>query len=208
MYPVEVRLTPVNHNDGRVSPIIGIVIHATRSGVLTPGFDDYEPAINTFWNPTCKASAHRVVRGDGQRCVVVADWDTAWHAGWLNPSTLGVEVCQPTINTPYTDDQVLSTAEQCDLWCAVYNIPRTPDFVKGHENTAQGIAWGKSDPGPLFPWDDFFNLLEAGMAIEDKEARLRQKLAGLILTGKPEDQDEAYWTIQYLRLLAGQPVTK
>jgi N-acetyl-anhydromuramyl-L-alanine amidase AmpD len=168
VYPTEVRLTPFNHYDGRTSPIIGIIVHATRSGI--PGFKkDYEATINTFWSQAAQVSAHQVVREDGQRCIVVADEDTAWHAGGLNPSTLGVEVCQPTMDTPFTDAQVRSTAELCDLWCTVHNIPRTRDFIKGHEETSQGIAAGKTDPGPAWPWDEFMSLLEGDMT--DEEAR-------------------------------------
>lgn len=168
MYPIEVRLTPFNHYDGRTSPIRRIVIHATRSGI--PGFKkDYGATINTFWSQLAQVSANAVVREDGQRCILVADWDTAWHVGWMNPSSLGIEVCQPTIDTPYTHDQVLSTAEQCDLWCTLYDIPRTREFIVGHEETAQGISVGKTDPGPEWPWDEFMSLLGGNEV--DEEAR-------------------------------------
>jgi hypothetical protein len=41
-----------------------------------------------------------------------------------------------------------------------------------------------------------------------KQNEVRERLAGLILTGKAADAEEAFYTMQYLRLMAGLPITK
>ena len=87
-----------NFTPGRKYAIRAVTLHITGG---TSG-----SAINTFLNPASKASAHYVVKEDGEVVMMVREEDQAWHAGavirptWkniipgANPNqyTIGIEV--------------------------------------------------------------------------------------------------------------------
>jgi N-acetyl-anhydromuramyl-L-alanine amidase AmpD len=96
---------------------------------------------------------------EGQDAICVADDLQAWHAGDddpaldLNPYYLGVELAEPTIGDAYSNWQVAKLLAVLIYWARKYGgTPQTFEILK-HSDTAQGQAWGKSDPGPLLPWD-------------------------------------------------------
>ena len=157
----EQRFPTPNYTRGRTQQVIWIIIHATRSGI--PGNDDWYGTVNWFANPTAQVSAHLLIARDGRRGRFVDDEDTAFHAGEHNPYTLGVELEQPTIDTPFTEAQYVALAGEVREWREKFG----PLACIGHEGTPQGIRQGKTDPGPLFDWGHFTEMLN----MEDTEAR-------------------------------------
>lgn len=168
-YHIEDEVLNSNPRTGRLRLI---VIHSTRSGRTTQADgspwtpeDELAATIGWFQNAWAQASAHLVVaaNGDWWYCV---PWDrAAWHAGFLNQRSIGIELTQPTIENPFTDIQIARTAEAVRWLCNQFSIP--PRHTKhdwqsgiiGHEETSQGRSYGKSDPGPLFPWEAFMGLV-------------------------------------------------
>lgn len=158
---------------GRPSRVRGIVIHTSETPEIKRG------AINVaawFSHPAApSASAHYAV-DDGLIVRCVADEDTAWHCGSVNPWTIGIELQgragQST--SDWSDDysrRMLALAADlvADL-CSRYAIPvvhllpeqlRADDgsatgiFGHGDHTTAFHVKGGHTDPGPNFPWDLF-----------------------------------------------------
>ena len=150
-----------NYTPGRSRPITRILIHATRGGTATPEIER-QATLNWFTNPTSKASAHAVIAVDGTIYRCVADENTAWHAGEENPDTLGVELVQARVESPFTQAQYTSLVRLVKDWCEKWLIPKDRSHILGHEETAQGIEQGKTDPGPQFKWLMFMRMLEEG----------------------------------------------
>jgi len=198
-----------NYVEGRTEEIDLIVVHATRSGIL--GNNDRISTINWFKNPRAQASSHRLYDTDGWVGGFVADWDTAWGAGYLNARSLHAECCQPTIDTPFTDFQIVSLANDVRLWCEIHDIPKIRIFdenqrgIIGHEDTAQGKSWGKTDPGYLFPWDSFMQIVQ-GEDMNAERLGLLMHWAGLLLSGDGKLIEQAYMEMKYVRAAAGKSV--
>ena len=156
-----------NYTPGRSRPITRILIHATRGGTAPPEIER-QATLNWFANPTSQASAHAVIAVDGTIYRCVADENTAWHAGDKdpalneNPGSLGVELVQARIESPFTQAQYTSLVWLVKDWCEKWLIPKDRSHILGHEETAQGIEQGKTDPGPQFKWLMFMRMLEEG----------------------------------------------
>ena len=162
------RFPTPNYTKGRTNGIRWIIVHSTRSGIV--GNDDWGATINWFANPASQASSHKLIGLDGRKGQFVNDEDTAWHAGWHNPYTLGIEFCHATVDTPFTEAELVSGAEEVRDWREKHrDLP-----VIGHDNTPQGAACGKSDPGPLFPWDRFMEMVTMS---EQELAILKMQIA-------------------------------
>lgn len=179
-----------NYAEGRVDDIDLIIIHATRSGKV--GNDDEPGTIGWFKNPRSQASSHRLIGTYGVESGFVADWDSAWHAGYLNPRSLGIEVCQPTIDTPFRLEQIAATAVTVRTWCLVHGIPmvhvtdENQRGIIGHDETEQGKSYGKSDPGYGWPWVPFMEMVN--MSEQELAAlRLQILLVRLIAEGKGQE---------------------
>lgn len=72
-----------HYTPGRRSRLRAIVLHHNAGTLTTEG---------CYWAwQTRKASAHYQVEADGTIGQLVADRDTAWHAGKANPYTIGIE---------------------------------------------------------------------------------------------------------------------
>lgn len=72
-----------HYTPGRRSRLRAIVLHHNAGMLTTEG---------CYWAwQTRKASAHYQVEADGTIGQLVADRDTAWHAGNANPYTIGIE---------------------------------------------------------------------------------------------------------------------
>jgi N-acetyl-anhydromuramyl-L-alanine amidase AmpD len=158
------------------------VIHATRSGI--PGNDDWYSTVNWFANPASQVSAHLLIARDGRVGRFVDDEDTAWHCAEHNPYTLGVELEQPTIDTPFTEIQYVRLAEEVHKWRQKFG----PLSCIGHEGTPQGIRTCKTDPGPLFDFDHLTEVLN--MTPEEKLRlaclELAQRWAAMIHLGQAQ----------------------
>jgi AmpD protein len=102
-----------------------------------------------------KASAHLLVRRDGEVEQFVSFRDRAWHAGkssWqgrdaCNDYSIGIE-CEGTDELPYADAQYAALRRLLPMLSAAY--PRiSPERIVGHSDVAPGR---KTDPGPSFDW--------------------------------------------------------
>jgi N-acetyl-anhydromuramyl-L-alanine amidase AmpD len=175
----------------------GVVIHATRSGKsMNP--TELEGTLNWFKNPVAQVSSHWVIGRNGEKVRVIADDRQAWHAGIHNATHWGIEVVQGVESDGFTEPQLMALVEVCKG----YGVPVAHDmngFV-GHQETPQGRAVGKSDPGRLFPWEWFIEQIQEVPV--DKDAQIKALAAALfILTlGNPitdlgpEDQS-ALWSL-------------
>lgn len=138
--------------------IIAIVNHITAG--LMPG------TLSWMRNPNSKASAHYLVTRVGEIFQMVADEDSAYHAGavakpsWplydgTNPNryTLGIE------HEGYPDEPLTEEQYQATLWLhkqliAKWGIPVGPDTIIGHYRIDSVNR--PNCPGPMFPWDRLF----------------------------------------------------
>jgi N-acetyl-anhydromuramoyl-L-alanine amidase len=109
-----------------------------------------------------RASAHAVIRRNGQTVQYVAFGQRAWHAGKseyggrssCNDFSIGVEL-EGTDDTPYTDAQYEHLVALTAALLATYPS-MSEDAIVGHSDIAPGR---KTDPGPSFDWSRFRKLL-------------------------------------------------
>jgi N-acetyl-anhydromuramoyl-L-alanine amidase len=110
------------------------------------------------------ASAHALIRRDGQIVQYVPFGARAWHAGRsahrgrpeCNDFSIGVEL-EGTDSTPYTEEQYQALVALTRALLATYPSLSKQEIV-GHSDVAPGR---KSDPGPAFEWARFRGLLDA-----------------------------------------------
>ena len=138
-----------------------IFIHSTRSGKDWPQEQEYKVTVNYFMNPAGNSS-HMVIGPNMGQCTrMVHDNDISYHAQENNKWSLSIELAQSTLTTPFTNDQLEMAAIVCAKWCRKYGIApirvtnQSMRGIIGHEDSAQGKRDGKSDPGPMFDWNDF-----------------------------------------------------
>jgi N-acetyl-anhydromuramoyl-L-alanine amidase len=109
-----------------------------------------------------RASAHALIRRDGEIVQYVPFSARAWHAGKseyqgraaCNDFSIGVEL-EGTDETPYTDAQYEALAALAAVLLAAYPMLSAQAMV-GHSDIAPGR---KTDPGPSFDWARFRALL-------------------------------------------------
>ena len=113
-----------------------------------------------------RASAHALIRRDGQIVQYVPFGQRAWHAGKseyrgrpaCNDFSIGVEL-EGTDDTPYTDAQYRELAALAAALLKAYPS-LSGQAIAGHSDIAPGR---KTDPGPAFDWPRFRALLAEGM---------------------------------------------
>ncbi|MGE0228846.1 MAG: N-acetylmuramoyl-L-alanine amidase [Dehalococcoidia bacterium] len=142
----------------------------------------YGDARNGFWSPTSD-----VLIGAGGEVVEfftdAGDWRTShstWSAGYgaggfewsVDEVALAIELAQPAKQEPYTRECIDALVdylrpvvrelgiplERVRWWDQDGNQAPPRGFI-GHEDTDNGRKTGKSDPGPLFPWDELLTRL-------------------------------------------------
>ncbi len=171
--PDIIRLSP-NHN---AYPVSGhtVIIHATRSGhSMNP--TEFEGTLNYMMltnPPAGPVSSHWVIARDGRKARVVPDNLQAWHAGTDNPRAWGIELEQGAENDGFTPEQIAALVSVCEGYRDDFGVPAVHaaapwgmGFI-GHQETLQGRSFGKTDPGHLFPWDDFIAALRPQVATID-----------------------------------------
>ena len=110
-----------------------------------------------------RASAHALIRRDGQIVQYVPFGERAWHAGKseyqgrsaCNDFSIGVEL-EGTGDTPYTDAQYHGLAALAAALLATY-ASLSAEHIAGHSDIAPGR---KEDPWPTFDWPRFRALLK------------------------------------------------
>lgn len=169
--PLTIVQVPRSPNHGGTRPLTDtIIMHSTRSGRRDFTLDEeFASTASWFANPAAQVSAHAIIDGEGRVGFPVPTDLIAWHDAYLNERTgvyltsngnaLGIEVCQPTIDRPYTDAQYRAAATLVRQWSLDYSIPRNRKHIVAHSETPSGIAQGKSDPGPQWDWDRFMALV-------------------------------------------------
>jgi N-acetyl-anhydromuramoyl-L-alanine amidase len=109
-----------------------------------------------------RASAHALIRRDGEIVQYVSFGQRAWHAGKseyggrtsCNDFSIGIEL-EGTGETPYTDAQYDSLAALVRALLDTYPS-LSAQRIAGHSDIAPGR---KTDPGPSFDWPRFRSLL-------------------------------------------------
>jgi AmpD protein len=109
------------------------------------------------------ASAHALIRRDGQIVQYVPFGQRAWHAGVsqyrgrpaCNDFSVGVEL-EGTDDTAYTEAQYQQLAALTAALLASYDS-LSPEHIVGHSDIAPGR---KEDPWPTFDWPRFRALLK------------------------------------------------
>lgn len=109
-----------------------------------------------------RASAHALIRRDGQIVQYVPFQMRAWHAGQseyqgragCNDFSIGVEL-EGADDTPYTDPQYQQLAALAAALLQAYPS-LSPQAIVGHSEIAPGR---KTDPGPSFDWGRLRTLL-------------------------------------------------
>ena len=151
-----------NFSSRQGSKIIAIVNHITAGS--------FSGAVSWLCNPASKASAHYVISRAGEIVQLVADENSAWHAGGLNkpnwPLYNGVNPNRYTIGIEhegYTgvggDGNLTEEQYQATLWLhkqliAKHGIPIDKDHIIGHYRIDSVNR--PNCPGPAFPWDRLF----------------------------------------------------
>lgn len=115
--------------------------------------------------PRFHASAHYLVGREGEVIRLVEDKWRAYHAGRsemhgkpnCNRFTIGIELIA-TNHSGFTEEQYEACARLVSRYCATHAIPLKN--VLGHEHVAPGR---KFDPGPLFRWEQLFQLVTASL---------------------------------------------
>lgn len=166
-----------NHG-GKRSSTTAVIIHKTESGI-----DTALAVARYFANPNTDASAHIIV--DRSTTVRSVPNDLiAYGARGANGFGLHIEICGYSKDaTP--DESLYRAAQIVAQWCDEYRIPirkgTTADLKAGkrgiyaHKNVSEAFHMSThTDPGPLFPWTRFIEMVEDYMSPEDM-----QKLADL-----------------------------
>lgn len=160
-----------------------IVIHATR-GATTPD-KQYQATVNWMKSPnnannrmypTWGSSCDYIVGAKGEVAMVGKPQTTRanWSAGYgesgtwaLDEYAIAIETAQSDAKEPFTMEALLALADLSRRLTSNNDIkirrifpvlpqwgPVPSGFV-GHEDSANGVELGKSDPGKQFPWKAF-----------------------------------------------------
>jgi N-acetyl-anhydromuramyl-L-alanine amidase AmpD len=162
-----------NYTSGRGASLSRIVIHTAQG--------PYTSVYNWFANPAAKASAHYVVGSGGDVAQMVADEDTAWHAGnWsYNQSSIGIEHEGYVDDASWLTDELYTASANLSKWlCDTHGIPKDRAHVIGHNEVPNpsgdgrmGGKGGHTDPcvtvdGAVCHWDwDRYMALLGGRAV-------------------------------------------
>jgi hypothetical protein len=156
---IQQALSP-NYSAGRNGKsIIAIVNHITAG--LMPG------TLSWLQNPSAQVSSHYLVTKTGEIYQLVADENTAWHAGIVNkPNWPLYDGTNPNRYTIGIEHECLEGGEltevqyQATLWLhrqliVKWGIPVDRDHIIGHYRLDSVNR--ANDPGPAFPWDKLFS---------------------------------------------------
>ena len=174
---------------GRGSLIAGVMIHATRGGTSDgddgPGTENWWSNPSNVQYEDGVASwgsyADLLIWESGVRIVCTdinsqyATWTAGYGAGagtWAaGIYYIQIETAQGRTEDPYTYEEIDSLAQKVAEYSNRYNFPITripyleqvgepPRGICTHEDSANGRASGKTDPGYMFPWPTFLSLAQ------------------------------------------------
>lgn len=188
------------------------LIHTTRGG-SADNFSEYAGGMNWFISPNNRRQdapgqrdyagiASRLVGAGGKMCVVMPDeMVPTFSAGHIDPIGVSWELAQPRIDSPFDPADLDRLVLEVGANCRQHSVPvRMIPFLSGdnheapgiafHDASANGIKWGKSDPGPLFDRAGFVALvaIAAGQAAPGFETgandMIRQNGISLFFEGR------------------------
>ena len=134
----------------------GPYIEQLFTGKLDPKVHPYFENIHRL-----NVSAHCLIRRDGEIIQFVSFNKRAWHAGVssfqgrerCNDYSVGIEL-EGSDNQPFTDIQYRRLIRMTHL--IMQHYPIVKERITGHSDISPGR---KTDPGPLFNWQDFLAAL-------------------------------------------------
>lgn len=159
-YHIEAEVPNQEDRDPGTKPDL-VIIHCTRSGLDHIPDTELQRTLTWFKDPESEASAHLVQHDNGDWWYCVPWTRKAYGAGYLNNRALHIELVQAKADVPFSDIAIQRLGDAVVWLCGLYGIPKvrvmdeTKSGIIGHEDTAQGRAAGKSDPGPMFDWPTF-----------------------------------------------------
>lgn len=119
-----------------------IVLHATVSH-NRPGLVDLRELGNFFGTTASRVSAHVATDAQGNSARYVYDKDKAWHCGWYNGRSLGIEqVWYP--GDLWTPECIRETARWVAQWSKLYGIPIRVGSTYGGLVTKTGVVTHRS----------------------------------------------------------------
>lgn len=142
--------SPANYRRGRSARINFVIIHTVEGSALG--------AVSWFQNPISQVSAHFVVAHSGTIYQGVAESDTAWHAGWINSASIGIEHEGYAHRNTWTDAQYRASAAITRYVCARYGVPRDRQHILGHREVRGATH---TDPGEFFNWAYYMRLVNS-----------------------------------------------
>lgn len=158
----------------RGSPMIGALVHATRSAQQGwTSRQDYIACKNWYKSPANKtidsagnvagAFTHAIIGDGGKLCICLPDeFYPRWSAGHMDTGGLwSVEIAQSTIDAPFDPLDIERAEHEIALKSKQHGWPvRYIAYMHGDNREAPGVAFhdasrngdilGKSDPGPKF----------------------------------------------------------
>lgn len=173
----------------RAVELAGVQIHASRSGISDG--DDGPRTVRWMSNRAngspaqgWGSSCDEVIGEDGKRTLITPNYKIeapTYCAGYGDQGTWSagsyyyqIEMAQGRIEDDYTDAQIESLAERAKELAAEHGfdankrilyltqIGTPPEGICTHQGSANGKKLGKSDPGPNFPWEKFWDYIEEG----------------------------------------------
>lgn len=163
--------------------------HATRGGQSYPGTVEFGAAVNWFKSPNNRtaqgyAGISNVLIGPDHICEVVPmAYMPRFSSHPSDEHAISLEVCQSNHGQPIESATIANCVRFARWAHAEYGVPLERVWpqsdgvwsgMAGHEDTRQGVAQGKSDPGAAF-WEPFLAALEA----EDMDPRVDALIAAL-----------------------------
>jgi hypothetical protein len=160
----------------------------------------------------------RVISHEGQLCISLPDYVyPTWSAGHMDPIGISYELAQPNNDTPFTDACLERAAIEVAKDCVRFNIPPIIlPFVSGnnheapgiarHDRSANGIKWGKTDPGSMF--DDLafqqrVVLYMTKILTADEWIRVNKAQADIMASDK--DMNRLIYVLKYVFAAKGWP---
>lgn len=179
----------------RTQPITGILWHSTRGGQWYDGNTELGAFINWERSPNNKANqtlfpdyGGMASYGIGPNRIVEVMPDgyiPAWSSHPSDEHVISVEVAQSNHGQPIDRTTIQACVVFAREMAKRYGFPLTRVYpvndwtwsgMAGHEDTVQGKAQGKSDPGAAF-WEPFMAALEGDeMTKEEIEALVNQRV--------------------------------
>lgn len=190
----------VGNLPGRSKQIQGLFVHSTRGGTKnnddgpgTEAWANHPQNPGGFWDMLFYGTGQQVKSTYWER-----DEEPRWCAGGGGPGSntwsaqdnfIHCEISHGTIDSDFTPESIESFAQFTAEQSLIYKFPvkriefltqkgPRPWGIADHQNSANGVYYGKSDVGPMFPWKSYLARVneilkgEEGVTKEEVEAMI------------------------------------